>query len=166
MKPDKPIYAEPNKFTVARLDGFLDAFALINNKTNYSYTFTFESLKKMGDLNRTLENYFRGQASDIQAIQIEPWEQVVQDVLKQWLFEFQNQDEDHLEDSKLSFSLSHEAFRQTMLHTFTQQISSTFNLVAVWRVEITPIVFYECSWVDIVFEETERITLLHFGVSD
>jgi hypothetical protein len=148
------------------LQGYLRAFAWFNNKTNYGYTFTLDAILKPKSIREAIEGYFREELIEMSLSPVEDWQSTVRGLLNRWLFQFGDHTMDYLEDTRNSFSLFYEPFREMMLDEVMNRFTRMVSPFAVWKVEVATRCFYECHCEDLVFEEPSRIIYMHLGVSD
>jgi hypothetical protein len=158
---------------IARLEGFLKAFAWFNDKTNHGCSFSVYQIPRAADVLGALAAYFKLESL---AFRIEPlvdFEQDLRAVFGRFLFLFQKpvagcQSGDYLVDPQQSFNLMSEHGRNALLDELGSLVRS-FGVTSAWRVVASP----ECGelreWCfqdDVVLELADRLCLVHFGVSD
>jgi hypothetical protein len=146
--------------------GFLEAFARLNDRTNFACTFTFEALPDSGSLEGSLRASFGDVLVDCRATPVRDWRAEVRAVLDRWLFQYRNPGEEHLPDPGNSFYLSDGHARGELIDWVTDAIGRAARPTAAWRVDVVTECFYECTWDDLVFESADRSYLLHLGASD
>lgn len=164
---------EDTSITLARLEGFLKAFASFNDKTNHGCTFDVYKIPKAADVPSALAVYFKLQPSDFRVEPLADFEREAREVFARFLFLFREPAGGHkygdfLVDPRQSFALMSEEGQQRLLDELAAVLRS-LDTSAAWRV----VASLECGelreWCfqdDLVLELPDRLCLLHFGVSD
>jgi len=159
--------------TLARLEGFLNAFEWLNSKTDHNCTFTVENVTKAADVPSALAAHFKLKPSDFQVEPLINIEADLRDVFARFLFLFREPAEGHefgryLVDPRRSFNLVRDDGRDSLLD-YLIGVVRDLGTTAAWRV----VASLECGalreWCfqdDVVIELPDRLCLLHFGVSD
>lgn len=158
--------AETDDSAVSWLRGFLHAFESFNNKTNHGYTFAIDVFPKTGSVTEALQSHF---ASDLKKLSVTPivdWPTFVRELFRGWLFQFSDSNPECLTDARGAFSLFRTEYREMLLNELLTRLQSAVDPIAVWKVEAETHRFYECDYVDVAFEEADRVIFLHIGVSD
>ncbi len=151
---------------LGRLQGFLDAFARLNDKTDHSYSFEYHRLPQAATATDAVKAVF---GADLKSLEVTPlidWPQAARRVLRKWLFEFQCVRDDHLVDKYEAFLLSDEVGRVELLDDVLKMLIAVGHPTAVWQLNVETKRWYEGAWDDIVFETANGTYLLHLGVSD
>ena len=159
-----------NAFTIGRIQGYLEAFALFNSKTNHGYSFGYDGLGKSESVEKTLYEHFVEfvgvQPDSLRLHLIVEIETELQAALAGWLFSFLPGNNVHLIDAHRDFSLFHEAWRHGSVKDLTELILEVAQPVAAYKVDFQPVRWYEAAWHDVALEGKEQVFLLHLGVSD
>ena len=164
--------AEQNAFTIGRIQGYLEAFARFNSKTNHGYSFGLEVLEKSESVEKTLYEHLDDSAGvqpdSLRLRLIVDIETELQTALAGWLFSFLSESDPHyhLTDAHQDFSLFLEPYRRKDVKAFTKLISEVARPIAAYKVDSQPVQWYEAAWEDVALEGEEQVFLLHLGVSD
>ncbi len=158
---------------LARLEGFLQAFARLNDKTNHGCTFTVYQLPKGANAQAALAAYFKAQPSEFRVTRLTDWEREARQVFSRFLFLFRDpiagrEYGDYLVDPHSSFVLMSEPGRQSLLDDLAAVFHS-LAIAAAWRVVPSPNCQDLREWCfqeDLLLELPDRLCLLHLGVSD
>jgi hypothetical protein len=155
------------ELTFGELRGFLNAFAMFNDKSDNGYSFSFERLPPAADACSAIERYFGEVLESVSATPMADWQQTIRRIVRQWLFEFQDASStQHLSDQRKTFALSHDWGRERAVDWIVKEMVQLMGDPTAWKVEVRTKRFYECAWDDIVFISTDSVYFLHFGVSD
>lgn len=139
----------------------LHIFSLLNHGENHEANYRFVELEDMGSLESDIVNYFRGISPLLNlpwSVKTEQydgqWEELVLGVADTWFFRQQFSPEFDSQKSK------------KILDALVSFLRSETSATKCYRLNVSPPVFYECFWEDIVLEGRSRRWLLHFGHSD
>lgn len=147
-------------------NAFLKAIALLNVGSNHGTDFLLIELDKVGSLHQDLEAYFDSlippSAREANAkdwgIEVEEclgkWEDVIRPGAQKWFFDgrFSPRADQHKADS--------------VIDTFIDLLRQDTKAEWLYRLSITPPVFYQILWDDYVLESGQQRWILHFGLSD
>lgn len=143
------------------INAFLQAMALINLGANHEASYRLERIENVGTLNRDLEFHFKNAMlannADWQIITEQHngrWEELVKETVEKWFFkqEFSPKVENDTADIIIETLVTH------LQNETTAQVG--------YRLKVTPPIFYEVFWEDIILEADNQRWLLHFGFSD
>jgi hypothetical protein len=125
-------------------------------------------LAHAGDTQAALERHFTGLARSVQLSPLSDWREELRSSLTRWLCAYLTDSESggRLQGADGKFSLSFADFRQDCVEHALTRITALIAAVAAWRVDITPSGWYEMGWQDYALESSDRVLLLHLGVSD
>jgi hypothetical protein len=146
---------------LGELRGLLAAFAWANHKCNHFCTFTVEELVAGADIHEALSRYFGESASQVSVTPLGDWPAAVGEALHRWLFQFGD-----LVKAEAVCALTDERTQREMVDTVLDAFRAGLQPLKMWRVEIEPRGFYECTWDDFAVRGSSGLFLLHLGVSD
>ena len=147
-------------------NGFLEALALLNDGCNHGTEYTFEALPKATALDDSLASYFSSmstsrmppQSAAAWNIQTESlqgaWTAELEVVLRRWFFA---QEFSPTVDPDVASGV---------VARFMGYLRETVGEVTVYRVRVSPPMWYECVWEDYAFDGRGGRWLLHLGFSD
>ena len=169
-------------------NGFLDAICVLNEGSNTSGVHELEELPAATSLRRALAARFAALSdhrdppvtAEAWNIQVDAvpgdWRVELRPVVHAWFFELP--DSTPVDDER----------RNRLVTRFLEHLHEIVGDARAWRVEVTPPVWYECTWQDVAFEATgarrviraEAVSgrvehqfegrldrwLLHFGITD
>lgn len=147
-------------------NGFLDAIALLNDGCNHGSEYTLEVLPTAASLDESLASYFSSMSTSrvspqpaaawkIQTESLEgDWKAELEVVLRRWFFaqEFSPKVDPELTSGVVMRFLDH--------------LRETIGDARVYRVRVSPPMWYECMWEDYAFDARSGRWLLHLGFSD
>jgi hypothetical protein len=154
--------------SLAWVNGALQAFAWFNDKTNNSYTFKLDTIAKPLSAEEAIKDRLRGDLKNFD-VSLEPvaeWPTKLRQLLRKWLFEFQDQRDCHLEDRWKSFGLSDDYNRNAICDEIVTRLTRAITPSRVWRVSVETQEWYEGAYDDVAFEQEKSLLYLHLGVSD
>lgn len=146
---------------LGELRGLLTAFAWANEKCNHSCTFSVEELPAAADIQQSLAQYYGDAVAEVRAVELSDWHGVIGDALQRWLFLFRD-----LIRPRAVCALTDERCQRAMVGRVLDAFMLGLEPLTVWRVEIEPRGFYECTWDDFAIRGSAKSYLLHLGVSD
>jgi len=152
-----------DKIKLAQINGFLQAFALLNLHTNHEYTFEWNELEYHDDILNAFKYNFNLEGDknlgDVRLIPLDDWKAKLEKTCDEWFFEIGYPY--HQFDSSVKFEPKH------CINGFITILSDFFEgHLTVYKVECQPNFWYEGIWDDYIFYSNKRLFLLHFGVSD
>ncbi len=123
---------------LARLGGFLQAFARFNDKTKHDCRFEVYQLPKRADAPSALAEFFKAQRSDFRLTPLADWEREAREVFDRFLFLFRDPVAgraygDYLVAPHGSFVLLSGSGRQSLLDELAAVVRS-LAVSAAWRV--------------------------------
>src|SRR5262245_49390093 len=160
---------------LARLQGFLDAFARINGFGDVSYTFSFERLPDGPDVGAAVERSFGGDATQVRLEEVAEWRTAIRDALASWLFRFLGEFDrrrpagaggEFVAKVVGQLHVGDETVRRKLVEDVVALLVKIGEPRRVWKVDVTTEHWYEASWQDFAFETQDARYLLHLGVSD
>lgn len=167
-------------FELGRLSGILEAFAIMNSKSNHNYSFEIVNLNTVNNSQIAFRKYFFEYypEADIQFEKLPLVDFRVYEAIKKWLFSYQKSpfiNEDwmgswsdlcYLEDKYQAFTLTREDGLDYFLKNFIEQLISLIGVRNIYKVNVSTDSWYECEWDDFIFEGLDGSIFLHLGVSD
>ena len=160
--------------TLAQLRGVLEAFALVNTRTNEGFTFTLERLSEGPDIESRLRTHIGRSITQLSPIPV--WRETLRVTLMKWLFDYVSAVQDRLVNAGgkydliypgEEFSFSDEVYRVEFATDFLARLDSALQPTSVWKVEVDESAgFYACMSDDVLIESPEGAYLLHFDLSD
>ncbi len=173
------ILKNEHSVSFGKIQGYLEAFQIVNNKCNWNFNFKFDVLDKLESVEQTLYAHLNETSRDIYPGTLKLYSLAepkvkLQASLARWLFYFLPENETdyhvdtdwHLVDADEMFILSDERNRQEIVAKFVELILQATQPIAVHNVKFRPVNFYGLFWDDFAIEGQEQIFFLHLGVSD
>ncbi len=166
------------EYFIAKLDGFFEAFAWFNNKTNNQFQFeTCDNIifQKNGnedfDIKRSINEFFSHEASKISIERNEDWKAELLNVLNKWLFRFQSQGNDpiygpFLRDDKNDFSLFSKLHRNHLLEQLIDDIIKISDPICAYNVTLVLKEFFANDLEILVIEGNRYNLVLRFELYD
>ena len=159
------------------IQGFLDAFAWINHKTNHGYSFQITLIEKNAPIEEVIETYITNLYTTKEEIVKynylhvkTSWKKELEKNLIKWLFQFQSDQfggNHFLKDQSYQFSLSKKSFVQIMLKEFIKNFESIGVDFQPYNVQIDfENGLYEVEYNDLLLLSKRKSILLHLGQSD
>jgi hypothetical protein len=151
LKKEAELLSVPESILYGRIQGILDTCAYALTHQDDNYTFQFTVFCQLNSLEKSLEEFYADNAKSITVEVVENAQKELRSVLEQWL---------------LSYRRIFPNQQYIDIDSLTEMLFKIAQPTSLWRVELEPISWYECTWDDFVFEGKERIFLLHLGASD
>lgn len=147
--------------TIGQIQGFLQAFAIVNGKVNHGYYFTFEHLVGYRTIEEFQDSYKDDPHFTVQLLT--DWQPELCTTLLRWLLEFLNSSDDVLTDKKHAFSISGDMGRQEITDEFLAKITSLGEPDAVWKIDWS---YWECYAEGFIFSINGELYRLALSWSD
>jgi hypothetical protein len=145
-------------------NGLLEAIALFNDGSNHAATYTMQTLPAATSLDASLAAYFSAMStSRVPAQPAEEWHirtreldggEAFRQIAHHWFF---RQEFSPKVDNWMA---------ENVVATFVAHIQSTVGNAKLFRVRVSPPMWYECVWEDVAFDAQGGRWLLHLGFSD
>ena len=145
-------------------NGLLEAIALFNDGSNHAATYTMQTLPAATSLDASLAAYFSAMStSHVPAQPAEEWHirtreldggEAFRQIAHHWFF---RQEFSPKVDNWMA---------ENVVATFVAHIQSTVGNAKLFRVRVSPPMWYECVWEDVAFDAQGGRWLLHLGFSD
>lgn len=166
------ILKNEHSVSLGKIQGYLEAFQIVNEKCNYTYTFKFDVLDKLESVEQTVYAYLNETSLGIYPGTLKLYSLAepkvkLQASLAWWLFHFlpENYSDYYLVDADEMFMLSAEESRQEIVAKFVELILQATQPIAVHKVELKALRSYGPRS-DFAIEGQEQIFFLHLSVSD
>jgi hypothetical protein len=165
---------EARAATLAQLQGLLEAFALVNTRTNEEFTFTLDRLPAGPDIESRLRAHIR---RGVRALSpVEDWRVTLRATLLKWLFNYVTAVQRRLVNAGGKYDLiypgeefifSDEVYRVEMVNDLLARLDAALQPTRALEVRVDESGgFYACMSDDIVIESPEGAFLMHFDLSD
>jgi hypothetical protein len=147
-------------------NAFLEAFALLNSGVNHGTSYSLCPLPEAVSLDAALAQYFSLMCtSRMPPHPAESWNirktelagnfsQILTAIAQRWFFSQQY-------SPKVDKDVGSD-----IVERFNSYLGAVVGKPHVFKIEISPPMWYECFWEDIAFDSQGRRWLLHFGWSD
>ena len=161
-----------NYILLGKVQGFLEAFALFNSKTNHGCFFEFDVTNKLQSVEQTIHEYYGGfvgiEPNTLKLTTVADVKEELQSLLSRWLFNFlpENDLNYYLVDARQSFALSDEERRKQSVKELVELIFQVSQPLSIYKVEFNPVKWYDAYWEDFALENQDHIFILHLGLSD